>query len=167
LHGQVDIEIGTLSKAFGVIGGYVAGPQVLIDYLKQRGRPYLFSSATTAADVAACIAAVEILQQLDHAVQQLWENTRFFQAALRVVGFDLGRTQTPITPIRVGDAQRARTFSTELFTAGIFAPAVAFPTVPRGTARLRLMLSATHTREDLEFAVQTLARVGRACRVIA
>jgi glycine C-acetyltransferase len=167
LQGQVDIEIGTLSKAFGVIGGYVAGPQVLIDYLKQRGRPYLFSSATTAADVAACIAAVEIMQQSDHAVQQLWENTRFFQAAMRAAGFDLGRTQTPITPIMVGDAQRARTFSTELFTAGIFAPAVAFPTVPRGTARLRLMLSATHTREDLELAVQTLARVGQACQVIA
>jgi glycine C-acetyltransferase len=167
LHGQVDIEIGTLSKAFGVIGGYVAGPQVLIDSLKQRGRPYLFSSATTAADVAACIAAVEILQQSDQAVRQLWENTRFFQGELRALGFDLGRTQTPITPIMVGDAQRAKTFSAELFTAGILAQAVAFPTVPRGTARLRLMLSATHTRQDLECAVQTLARVGQACQVIA
>jgi glycine C-acetyltransferase len=167
LHGQVDIEIGTLSKAFGVIGGYVAGPQVLIDYLKQRGRPYLFSSATTAADVAACITAVEILQQSDQEVQQLWENTHFFQAALRAEGFDLGRTQTPITPIIVGDAQRAKTFSAELFTAGLFAQAVVFPTVPRGTARLRLMLSATHTRQDLELAIHTLARVGRACQIIA
>jgi glycine C-acetyltransferase len=130
-RGQVDIAIGTLSKAFGVIGGYVAGPQVLVESLKQRGRPYLFSSASTAAAVAACIAAVEIRQQSDHAVQQRWENTRLFQAALRAVGFDLGRTQTPITPVMVGDAQRAKTFSAELFTAGIFAQAVAFPTVPR------------------------------------
>jgi glycine C-acetyltransferase len=167
LHGQVDIEIGTLSKAFGVIGGYVAGAQVLIDYLKQRGRPFLFSSATTAADVAACIAAVEILQQSEQAVQQLWQNTRFFQAAMRALGFDLGHTQTPITPVLIGDSQRARTFSAELFKAGIFAQAIAFPTVPRGTARLRVMLSATHTRQDLELALQTFAQVGRACGIIA
>jgi glycine C-acetyltransferase len=167
LHGQVDIEIGTLSKAFGVMGGYVAGPRVLIDYLQQRGRPFLFSSATTAADVAACIAAVEILQQSAQAVQQLWENTRFFQAELRTLGFDLGRTQTPITPLMVGDAQQARTFSGALFQAGVFAQAIAFPTVPHGTARLRLMLSATHTRQDLELALQTLASVGRACQIIA
>jgi glycine C-acetyltransferase len=134
LHGQVDIEIGTLSKAFGVIGGYVAGPGMLIDYLKQRGRPFLFSSAGTAVDVAACLAAVDMLQQTPHVVQQLWDNTRFCQAELRALGFDLGRTQTPITPVMVGGAQRAKDFSAALFHAGIFAQALAFPTVPRGTA---------------------------------
>ena len=120
---------------------YVAGPQVLIDYLKQRGRPYLFSSATPPRPMwPPVLRRWRSCSRSDQAVQQLWENTRFFQAALRAVGFDLGRTQTPITPIMIGDAQRAKTFSAELFTADIFAQAVAFPTVPRGTARLRLMV---------------------------
>jgi glycine C-acetyltransferase len=167
LHGQVDIEIGTLSKAFGVIGGYVAGSRLLVDYLAQRARPFLFSSATTAADVAACIAAVELLEASDEAVTRLWENTHFFQAKLRELGFDLGRTQTPITPLMVGEAPRAKAFSKALFEAGVFAQAIVFPTVPRGTARLRLMLSASHSREDLTFALQTLTDVGRACHIIA
>ncbi len=166
LLGQVDVEVGTLSKAFGVIGGYVAGRQVLIDYLKQRARPYLFSSATTAADVAACIAAVQLLQQSQDKVAQLWENTHFFQERMRALGFDLGRTQTPITPIMVGDAQRAKLLSAQLFSAGVFVQAVAFPTVPRDTARLRVMLSAAHSREDLVFALETFARLGRACQLI-
>jgi glycine C-acetyltransferase len=164
--GQVDVEVGTLSKAFGVIGGYVAGRQVLIDYLKQRARPFLFSSATTAADVAACIAAVELLQQSQDKVEQLWDNTHFFQERMRALGFDLGHTQTPITPIMIGDAQRAKLLSTQLFNAGIFVQAIAFPTVPRDTARLRVMLSAAHTREDLTFALETLARLGRECQLI-
>lgn len=167
LHGQVDIEIGTLSKAFGVMGGYVAGSQVLIDYLVQRGRPFLFSSATTPADVAACIAAVEILQESEQAVQQLWENTHFMQRELRALGFDLGHTQTPITPLMIGHAQRAKTFSAELFKAGIFAQALTFPTVPRDTARLRVMLSAAHTRQDLDTALQALAQAGRICQIIS
>src|SRR5215470_9658295 len=162
LLGQVDVEVGTLSKAFGVVGGYVAGRQVLVDYLKQRARPYLFSSATTAADVAACIAAVQLLQQSQDRVAQLWDNTHFFQERMRALGFDLGRTQTPITPVMIGDAQRARTLSAELFNAGVFVPAVAFPTVPHDTARLRVMLSAAHTREDLEFALETFGRIGQA-----
>lgn len=166
LLGHVDIEVGTLSKAFGVVGGYVAGRQVLIDYLKQRARPYLFSSAATAADVAACIAAVELLQQSQDKVAQLWDNTRFFHERLRALGFDLGQTQTPITPIIVGEAHRAKMLSAQLFNAGILAPAITFPTVPRDTARLRLMLSAAHTREDLAFALETLARLGRACEII-
>jgi glycine C-acetyltransferase len=164
--GQVDVEVGTLSKAFGVIGGYIAGRQVLIDYLKQRARPFLFSSATTAADVAACIAAVELLQQSQDKVVQLWDNTHFFQERMRALGFDLGHTQTPITPVMVGDAQRAKLLSAQLFDAGIFVQAVAFPTVPRGTARLRVMLSAAHTREDLTFALETFARLGRECQLI-
>jgi glycine C-acetyltransferase len=167
LLGQVDVEVGTLSKAFGVIGGYVAGRQVLIDYLKQRARPYLFSSATTAADVAACIAAVELLQQSQDKVEQLWDNTHFFQERMRALGFDLGHTQTPITPVMVGDAQRATMLSAQLFHAGIFVQAVAFPTVPRDTARLRVMLSAAHTHEDLTFALETFARLGRECALIS
>ena len=166
LLGQVDVEVGTLSKAFGVIGGYVAGRQVLIEYLKQRARPYLFSSATTAADVAACIAAVELLQQSQDKVAQLWDNTHFFQERMRALGFDLGHTQTPITPVMVGDAQRAKRLSAQLFNAGIFVQAVTFPTVPRGTARLRVMLSAAHTGEDLVFALETFARLGRECQLI-
>jgi glycine C-acetyltransferase len=161
LHGQVDIEIGTLSKAFGVVGGYVAGSQLLIDYVRQHARPFLFSSASTAADVAACIAAVELLQTSDNAVLRLWENTRLFQQALRDLGFDLGQTQTPITPVMIGEAQKAKTFSAALFEADVFAQALAFPTVPRGTARLRLMLSATHSKEDLDWALERLADVGR------
>ena len=166
LLGQVDVEVGTLSKAFGVIGGYVAGRQVLIEYLKQRARPYLFSSATTAADVAACIAAVELLQQSQDKVVQLWDNTHFFQERMRALGFDLGHTQTPITPVMVGDAQRAKLLGAQLFNAGIFVQAIAFPTVPRDTARLRVMLSAAHSREDLVFALETFARLGRECQLI-
>jgi glycine C-acetyltransferase len=166
LLGQVDVEVGTLSKAFGVIGGYVAGRQVLIDYLKQRARPYLFSSAATAADVAACIAAVALLQQSQDKVAQLWDNTHFFQERLRALGFDLGRTQTPITPVMIGDAQRAKMVSAQLFNAGVFVQAIAFPTVPRDTARLRVMLSAAHTREDLEFALETFGRIGQAYQII-
>jgi glycine C-acetyltransferase len=112
------------------------------------------------------MAAVDMLQNSDEAVQTLWQNTRFLQDQLRHLGFDLGRTQTPITPIMVGDAQRAKTFSAELFKAGIFAQAIAFPTVPHDTARLRLMVSATHSRADLELAVQTLGQIGRQCGVI-
>jgi glycine C-acetyltransferase len=166
LLGQVDIEVGTLSKAFGVIGGYVAGRQVLIDYLKQRARPYIFSSATTATDVAACLAAVALLQESQDKVEQLWDNTHFFQERMRALGFDLGHTQTPITPVMIGDAQRAKILSAHLLNAGVFVQAVAFPTVPRGTARLRVMLSAAHSHEDLEFALETFARLGRECQLI-
>src|SRR5262249_10931221 len=150
----------------GVVGGYVAGRQVLIDYLKQRARPHLFSSATTAADVAACIAAVELLQDSQDKVEQLWDNTHFFQKLLRALGFDLWHTQTPLAPFMVGDAQRAKLLSAQLFDAGIFVQAIAFPTVPRDTARLRVMLSAAHTREDLEFALEILARLGQECKII-
>ena len=116
--------------------------------------------------MAACIAAVELLQESQDKVAQLWDNTRFFQARMRALGFDLGHTQTPITPVMVGDAQRATMLSAQLFNADIFVQAVAFPIVPHGTARLRVMLSAAHTREDLEFALETFARLGRACEII-
>ncbi len=167
LHGEVDIEVGTLSKAFGVVGGYVAGRQPLIDYLKQRGRPFLFSSAETPADVGAAIEAVDILAQSTELVERLWQNATTFQARMRALGFDLGRTQTPITPVMIGDEKTAQEFSRRLFDdEGVFAMAITYPSVPRGTARIRVMLSAIHTPHDLETGVQAFERIGRSLGVI-
>ncbi|MFA0741007.1 MAG: hypothetical protein DFNUSKGM_001115, partial [Candidatus Fervidibacter sacchari] len=167
LHGEVDIEVGTLSKAFGVVGGYVAGSYELCEYLRQRGRPFLFSSAVTPADVAACIAAVDILLQSEDRVQRLWENACYFQNGLKSLGFDIGKTQTPITPVMLGEAPLAQEFSRRLFEEGIFAQAIGYPTVPRGAARIRVMISAVHTKEDLDFALEKFAKVGRELGVIA
>ncbi len=161
LHGEVDIEVGTLSKAFGVVGGYVAGGAKLAEFLHQRGRPFLFSSAVTPADVAACIAAVEILLQSEERVKKLWENARYFQNGLKALGFDIGKTQTPITPVMLGEAPLAQGFSRRLFEEGIFAQAIGYPTVPRGAARIRVMLSAVHTKDDLDFALDKFAKVGK------
>jgi glycine C-acetyltransferase len=167
LHGKVDIEVGTLSKAFGVVGGYVAGSYELCEYLRQRGRPFLFSSAVTPADVAACIAAVDILLQSEDRVQRLWENACYFQNGLKSLGFDIGKTQTPITPVMLGEAPLAQEFSKRLFEEGIFAQAIGYPTVPRGAARIRVMISAVHTKEDLDFALEKFAKVGRELGVIS
>jgi glycine C-acetyltransferase len=167
LHGEVDIEVGTLSKAFGVVGGYVAGSYELCEYLRQRGRPFLFSSAVTPADVAACIAAVDILLQSEDRVQRLWENACYFQNGLKSLGFDIGKTQTPITPVMLGEAPLAQEFSRRLFEEGIFAQAIGYPTVPRGAARIRVMISAVHTKEDLDFALEKFAKVGRELGVIS
>jgi glycine C-acetyltransferase len=167
LHGEVDIEVGTLSKAFGVVGGYVAGSYELCEYLRQRGRPFLFSSAVTPADVAACIAAVDILLQSEDRVQRLWENACYFQNGLKSLGFDIGKTQTPITPVMLGEAALAQEFSKRLFEEGIFAQAIGYPTVPRGAARIRVMISAVHTKEDLDFALEKFAKVGRELGVIS
>lgn len=166
LHGEVDIEVGTLSKAFGVVGGYVAGNSELCEYLRQRGRPFLFSSAVTPADVAACIGAVDILLQSEERVQKLWENACYFQNGLKGLGFDIGRTQTPITPVMLGEATLAQQFSRRLFEEGIFAQAIGYPTVSRGAARIRVMISAVHTKEDLDFALEKFAKVGRELGVI-
>jgi glycine C-acetyltransferase len=166
LHGRVDIEVGTLSKALGVVGGYVAGSAALIKYLRQRARPFLFSSATTAADVAACIAAVRILEGDDSAVKKLWENTQYFQERVRALGYDTGRTQTPITPIIVGDAARAKTLSAKLFEEDVFAQAIAYPTVPQGKARIRCMVSASHSKGDLDFAADKLQKAGKELGII-
>lgn len=163
----VDIEIGTLSKAFGVVGGYVAGRRPLIEYLRQRGRPFLFSSALTAADCGAALAAVEVLSESSALVDRLWANTRAFQARLREAGFNLGRTQTPITPLIIGDEAKARSFSQRLFDEEqVFAMAITYPTVPRGAARIRVMLSAIHSDDDLAFGAAAIERVGRALGVI-
>ena len=167
LHGEVDIEVGTLSKAFGVVGGYVAGSYELCEYLRQRGRPFLFSSAVTPADVAACIAAVDILLQSEDRVQRLWENACYFQNGLKSLGFDISKTQTPITPVMLGEAPLAQEFSKRLFEEGIFAQAIGYQTVPRGAARIRVMISAVHTKEDLDFALEKFAKVGRELGVIS
>jgi len=166
LHGKVDIETGTLSKAFGVVGGYVAGRRDVIDFLVQRARPFLFSSAATAADTAACIAAVEVLSHDTGLVEKLRDNAGYFQERVRRAGFDIGRTMTPITPVMVGEATAARDFSARLFKEGVFAQAIGFPTVPKGSARIRCMLSAAHTRDDLDFGIEKLISAGRATGVL-
>ena len=161
LHGKVDIEVGTMSKAFGVVGGYIAGSKRITDYLAQKGRPFLFSSAATSADVSACITAVETLTASDILVKKLWENTEFFQEKMRHIGFNLGNTKTPITPVMIGDAKIAKEFSQKLFESGIFAQSIGYPTVPMGKARLRVMLSATHSKEDLIFAIENFEKIGK------
>jgi glycine C-acetyltransferase len=166
LHGKVDVEIGTLSKAFGVVGGVVAGRAVVIEWLRQRGRPFLFSSAVTAADAAACLAGLDILEGSTELVDRLWTNTRYFKEQVRSLGFDTGQSVTPITPIMLGEASLAQQFSRELFEEGIFAMALGFPTVPRGKARIRVMISAAHTPQDLDQGLEIFARVGRKLSVI-
>ena len=162
LHGRVDLEMGTMSKAFGVVGGYLAGKAKIVEYL----RPFLFSSATTPADVAACIAAISILQETDEPVRRLWENARYFKAEMKRLGFDTGLSETPITPVILGEAQTAWDFSKRLFDEGIFAQAIAYPTVPKGKARIRVMISALHTKSDLDFALERFSKVGKELGVI-
>ncbi len=166
LHGKVDVEIGTMSKAFGVVGGIVAGKQVIIDWLKQRGRPFLFSSAMTVPDAAACLAAVDLLEESTELVDKLWDNGRYFQAEMKTLGFDTGKTQTPITPVILGEATLAQQFSKALYEAGVFGTAIAFPTVPQGTARIRVMISAAHQQEDLDKGLEIFAEVGKKLGVI-
>ncbi len=166
LQGKVDIEVGTMSKAFGVVGGYIAGSKRLTEYLAQRGRPFLFSSAATAADVAACIAVVDTLTKSDDLVTKLWTNTKFFQGRMKQIGFDIGNTKTPITPVMIGDAKVTKEFSQKLFEKGIFAQSIGFPTVPLGKARIRVMLSATHSEEDLTWAINHFEKIGKALGVM-
>jgi len=161
LHGRVDVEVGTLSKAFGVVGGLVAGRQLIIDWLRQRARPFLFSSAMTAPDVAACIEATRILQESTALVDQLWANTDLLRRGMRQLGFDTGTSQTPIIPVMLGEAPLAQQFSRRLFAEGLFAMAIGYPTVPMGKARIRVMNSAAHSRQDLEQALDIFERVGR------
>jgi glycine C-acetyltransferase len=161
LHGKIDIELGTFSKAFGVVGGVVAGNGRIIEWLRQRGRPFLFSSAVTVPDVAACLAAVDLLEESTELVDRLWSNARYFQEEMRRLGFDTGLTQTPITPVMLGDVQLAREFSRQLFEEGIFAMALGFPTVPKGKARIRVMISAAHSQDDLEQALDAFDTVGK------
>lgn len=166
LHGKVDVEMGTLSKAFGVVGGVIAGSQIIADWLQQRGRPFLFSSAMTIPDVAACLASLDLLEESTDLVEKLWENADYFKREMREIGFDTGLSTTPITPIMLGEASLAQDFSRRLFEEGIFAMALGFPTVPRGKARIRVMISAAHSREDLDKGLAAFKSVGRELGVI-
>lgn len=167
LHGKVDIEIGTMSKAFGVVGGLVAGNPTVVEWLRQRGRPFLFSSAMTVPDVAACLASLDVLEESTELVDRLWENTHYFKGEMRALGFDLGNSVTPITPIMLGEAPLAQQFSRELFENNVFAMAIGFPTVPRGKARIRVMISAAHQKDDLDQGLEAFRKVGRGLGVIA
>jgi glycine C-acetyltransferase len=166
LHGKVDVEVGTFSKAFGVVGGAVAGSSVIVEWLRQRGRPFLFSSAMTVPDTAACLAALDILEGSTELVDRLWDNAKYFKAEMKRLGFDTGASGTPITPIMLGEAPLAQQFSRELFDAGVFATAIGYPTVPQGRARIRVMISAAHTRDDLDKGLVAFATVGKKLGVI-
>jgi glycine C-acetyltransferase len=166
LHGRVHVEVGTLSKAFGVVGGLVAGRKPIVDWLRQRGRPFLFSSAMTAPDVAACIEAVKILEESDELVSRLWQNTALMRQELQRMGFDTGHSQTPIIPLMLGEARLAQAFSRSLLEYGVFAMAIGYPTVPLGKARIRVMNSAAHSQADLEQALDLFARVGRELHIL-
>ena len=165
-HGRVDIQVGTLSKAVGVLGGYVAGSKTFIEFLYHRARPFLFSTSHPPAVAAACIAAVDVLETEPHWMERLWDNTRFFKAGLQSLGFNTGRSESPITPVIVGEAPRAMEMSDRLFQAGVFAQGIGFPTVARGQARLRTIVTATHSRDELQFALDALAKVGKELGVI-
>jgi glycine C-acetyltransferase len=166
LHGKVDMEVGTFSKAFGVVGGVAAGNGKIVEWLRQRGRPFLFSSAMTVPDVAACLAAVDLLEQSTELVERLWANTEFFKDEMKKLGFNTGQSVTPITPVMLGDAKLAQDFSKALFDAGVFAMAIAFPTVARDKARIRVMISAAHSTDDLEQGLHAFQQVGKDLGVI-
>ncbi len=166
LHGRVDVEVGTFSKAFGVVGGVVAGNATIIEWLRQRGRPFLFSSAVTVPDVAATLAAVDILEESTELVDKLWSNAAYFKGEMQTLGFDTGKSMTPITPVMLGEVTLAREFSRRLYDENVFAMALGFPTVPVGLARIRVMISATHTKEDLDQALAAFAKVGKDLGVI-
>lgn len=166
LHGKVDVEIGTMSKAFGVVGGVVAGNPLVVEWLRQRGRPFLFSSAMTAPDTAACLAALDLLESSSELVDRLWDNARYFKEEMKRLGFDTGVSTTPITPVMLGEAPLAQQFSRELFENGVFAMALGFPTVPRGKARIRVMISAAHAKEDLDQGLDAFQKVGKRLGVI-
>ena len=166
LHGRFDIEVGTLSKAFGVVGGLVSGRQSVIDWIQQRGRPFLFSSAMTVPDAAACIEAVNILEESDELVRKLWSNADYVKESMSEMGFDIGNSTTPIVPVMLGEAPLAQQFSKRLFEEGVFAMAIGFPTVPQGKARIRVMNTAAHSQEDLDFGLGVFGRIGRELNVI-
>jgi len=166
LHGRVDVQVGTLSKALGVLGGYVAGSRSLIEFLYHRARPFLFSTSHPPAVAAACLAAIEVMETEPDLMNQLWENTRFFKSGLQVLGFDTGASESPITPVIVGEATLAMALSDQLFEKGVFAQGIGFPTVPHGKARVRTIVTATHTRDQLEFALDCFKNVGTTLGVI-
>ena len=160
LHGRVDVQVGTLSKAIGALGGYVAGSRALIEFLYHRARPFLFSTSHPPSVAATCLAALDVLESEPQWMRQLWDNARFFKSGLQALGFDTGVSESPITPVIVGDAALAMKFSDRLFEEGVFAQGIGFPTVARGKARVRTIVTATHTRDELQFALDCFTRVG-------
>ena len=166
LNGKVDIEVGTMSKAFGVVGGMVAGDKTIVEWLRQRGRPFLFSSAVTVPDAAACLAAVDLLEESTELVDKLWSNAKYFKAEMKKLGFDTGVSETPITPVMLGEAPLAQQFSRELFEESVFAMAIGYPTVAKGKARIRVMISAAHDNDDLGKGLEAFEKVGKNLGVI-
>jgi glycine C-acetyltransferase len=166
VHGRVDVQVGTLSKAIGALGGYVAGSRALIEFLYHRARPFLFSTSHPPSVAATCIAAIDVLTEEPHIIERLWDNTRFFKTGLQALGFDIGVSESPITPVIVGDGATAMQLSDKLFAAGVFAQGIGFPTVARDRARVRTIVTATHTREELQFALDAFAKVGRELGII-
>jgi glycine C-acetyltransferase len=161
VHGRVDVQVGTLSKAIGALGGYVAGTHALIEFLYHRARPFLFSTSHPPAVAAACIAAIDVLLEEPEIIDRLWENTRFFKSGLEALGFNTGVSESPITPVVTGDGALAMKLSDRLFQEGVFAQGIAFPTVAKDKARVRTIVTATHTREDLQYALDTFGQVGK------
>jgi glycine C-acetyltransferase len=160
LHGRVDVQVGTLSKAIGALGGYVAGSRDLIDYLQHRGRPFLFSTSHPPSVTATCLAAIDVLIDEPQLIEALWANTTFFKEGLRQLGFNTGASQSPITPVIVGEAELAMRLSDRLFAEGVFAQGIGFPTVARDRARVRTIVTATHSKADLQFALDAFRKVG-------
>jgi glycine C-acetyltransferase len=166
MHGRVDVQVGTLSKALGALGGYVAGSKSLIEFLYHRARPFLFSTSHPPSVAATCIAALDVLENEPQWMERLWANTRFFKAELAALGFNIGISESPITPVFVGDGALAMTLSDKLFDAGVFAQGIGFPTVPQGKARVRTIVTATHTEDELQFALDAFTRVGTELGII-
>jgi glycine C-acetyltransferase len=161
LHGRVNVQVGTLSKAIGVLGGFVAGPTHLIEWLQNRGRPFLFSTSAPPAVSAACLEALDVIRDEPERLTRLWANTRRFREGLGALGFDTGDSETPIMPLIVGDEERTQGFARRLFDEGLFAPAIVYPTVARGSGRIRTIVTADHTEQDLAEALEILGRAGR------
>ena len=161
LHGRVDVQVGTLSKAIGALGGYVAGNRNLIDFLHHRGRPFLFSTSHPPSVTATCLAALDVLIEEPQLIDRLWDNTKFFKDGLQKLGFNTGVSESPITPVIAGEATKAMKLSDRLFEEGVFAQGIGFPTVARDKARVRTIVTATHTKADLQFALDAFAKVGR------
>lgn len=166
LHGRVDVQVGTLSKAIGVLGGFIAGPHELIEWLVNRGRPFLFSTSAPPAVTAACMEALDILRDEPERLERLWANTRSFKAGLHDLGFDTGASETPITPVITGEEEVTQRFARRLFEEGVFTPAIVFPTVAKGKARVRTIVIADHTEEDLREALDAFERVGKELGVL-
>jgi glycine C-acetyltransferase len=167
LEGKIECEMGTFSKAFGVVGGYVAGSQALYDFLQNKARTFLLSGSAPPATIAACIAAIRLLESDGSLVARLWENTRYFKGQLQSMGFDTGESETPITPLMLGESKLAKEFAKELFNEGVFALPIVYPMVPQGKARIRTMVTAAHTREDLDDALAAFEKVGKRLKVIS